>query len=223
MSEYAKPLPQYLADRYRSWKALRFEENRAWYGRLAADGQRPRTMVVSCCDSRMDVVGIFGAEPGDLFVVRNVANIIPPYTRDHAHHGTSAAVEYAIKVLKVANVVIIGHSLCGGVTACHDMCAGEAPELMEEDSIIGRWVDLLQPAYERVASLDLSRKEKIIRLEHEGVIHSLGNLETFPCVQEALEKDEIAIHGAWINIANGALEVYDRETGEFAPLRSGSS
>lgn len=218
MTDHAKALPKYLIDRYRSWKALRFEENKAWYNRLAADGQRPRAMVVSCCDSRMDVVGIFGAEPGDLFVVRNVANIIPAYTRDHAHHGTSAAVEYAIKVLKVTNIVIIGHSMCGGVAACHDMCAGEAPELMEEDSIIGRWVELLRPAFERVASLELSRKEKIAQLEHEGVIHSLGNLVTFPCVKEALENGETAIHGAWIDIATGVIEVYDPATGDFAPI-----
>ncbi len=216
MSELAKPLPQYLVDRYRSWKTLRFEENKAWFARLATEGQRPRAMVVSCCDSRTETVRMFCAEPGDLFVVRNVANIVPPYARDQAHHGTSAAVEYALTVLRVANIVVIGHSKCGGVAACHDMCSGEAPELMEEDSIIGRWVDLLNPAYERVAKLDLTREEKITQLEHEGVINSLNNLATFPCVQEALEKGELAIHGAWINIETGFIEVYNAETKAFA-------
>jgi carbonic anhydrase len=108
------PLPSYLIDRYRLWHTQRFTDNRAWFARLASEGQRPRAMVVSCCDSRINAVEIFGAEPGDLFVVRNVANLVPPYNPDHQHHGTSAAVEYAVNVLKVAHIVVVGHSSCGG-------------------------------------------------------------------------------------------------------------
>ncbi len=218
MSGHAKPLPEYLLDRYRGWKMFRFDENKAWFNRLATEGQRPRAMVISCCDSRTEAVRMFGVEPGDLFVVRNVANIVPPYTRDHAHHGTSAAVEYAIKVLKVANVLVIGHSKCGGVAACHDMCSDEASELTEKDSIIGRWVDLLRPAYERVAVLELDRSEKLRKLEHEGVLNSLSNLATFPCVQEAIEKGETAIHGAWIEIETGVMDVYNPGSDSFASI-----
>lgn len=218
MSAYAKPLPNYLVDRYRKWRAVRFEEDRVWYERLATEGQRPRAMVISCCDSRTDVVNMFGAEPGDLFVVRNVANIVPPYTPDHAHHGTSAAVEYACTVLKVANIVVIGHSRCGGVAACHDMCAGEAPALSGEDSFIGRWVELLQPAYDRVLQRSDDRDERIRLLEREGVMCSLENLETFPFVRSALEKGEIAVHGAFIDIASGGIEIYDPASRNFKPV-----
>ncbi len=217
MSDHAKPLPGYLVDRYRSWKALRFEDNKGWYQRLALEGQRPRAMVISCCDSRTETVRMFGAEPGDLFAVRNVANIVPPYARDHAHHGTSAAVEYAVTVLKVSNIVVLGHSNCGGVGACYSMCSGEAPELKDEFSIIGRWVELLQPAYDRVASNEGDRDEKIDLMSREGVLHSLNNLESFPCVQEALDAGTVALHGAWINIATGVVKHYNPSSKTFEP------
>ena len=132
MSEFApegRPLPHYLIERYRGWRASRWEENRAWYARLAATGQHPRAMVIQCCDSRVNVAEMFGAEPGDLFIVRNIAALVPPHEPDHNHHGTSAAVEYAARVLNVAHIVVVGHSMCGGVHACHDMCAGKAPAL----------------------------------------------------------------------------------------------
>ena len=122
-------LPSYLTERYKGWVSSYFSQNKAWFARLAEEGQRPRAMVIQCCDSRVNAVAMFGAEPGDLFVVRNVANLVPPYNPDHQHHGTSAAVEYAVNVLKVAHIVVVGHSNCGGVHACHDMCAGKAPEL----------------------------------------------------------------------------------------------
>ena len=127
----AKPVPNYFVERFRAWRSNRFEDSKAWYARLMSEGQRPRAMLISCCDSRLDTVSMFGAEPGDLFVVRNVANLVPPYAADHSHHGTSAAVEYAVTALKVAHIVVVGHSSCGGVKACHDMCSGAAPELEE--------------------------------------------------------------------------------------------
>lgn len=213
----SKPLPSFLTERYRAWYKLRFEENRAWYSRLAREGQRPRAMVVSCCDSRVDVVGLFGAEPGDLFVVRNVASLIPPYSPDHSHHGTSAAVEFAVTGLKVTNLVVIGHSSCGGVAACHDMCAGLAPHLEQTSSFIGRWMDIMRPAYEALEGLE-DRAERLSRLEREGVRVSLGNLWGFPFVKEAVQEGRLALHGAWIDIAEGQLHVLSSETGTFAPL-----
>ncbi len=207
------PLPGYLIDRYRSWHALRFADNRAWYARLAKEGQRPRSMMISCCDSRLNVVEIFGTEPGDLFVVRNVASLIPPYSPDHQHHGTSAAVEYAVNTLKVAHIGVVGHSNCGGVHACHDMCAGLAPELDETTSFVGRWMDILRPGYERVAARITEPEVRKTALEQEAVLTSLLNLETFPFVTEAVEAGLLTLHGAFVDIGTGALMAHQGDVG----------
>ena len=148
---FAKPLPNYLLQRYQGWKATSYSENRAWYRRLATEGQRPRAMVISCCDSRVHVTSIFGADQGEFFIHRNIANLVPPYEPDGDHHGTSAAVEYAVTVLNVAHLIVLGHSSCGGVQGCIDMCNGAAPELEEKTSFVGRWMDILKPKYELVA------------------------------------------------------------------------
>jgi len=221
MPKTARTLPSYLAERYRGWRALRFEENSAWYARLAQEGQRPRAMVVSCCDSRVDAVGLFGAEPGDLFVVRNVANLIPPHAPDRVHHGTSAAVEYAVTVLKVAHIVVLGHSNCGGVAACHAMCSGAAPELEAETSFIGRWMDILRPGYQRVAEAcgpDADAETRLLALEREAVLVSLRNLETFPFVRAAIDAGAVTLHGAWMDIAEGRLHMFSPETRSFSAI-----
>ncbi|HUF86855.1 MAG TPA: carbonic anhydrase [Thermohalobaculum sp.] len=212
---HLSPLPGYLLERYRAWHKLRFAENRAWYARLASEGQRPRAMMIACCDSRININEIFGAEPGDLFVVRNVANLVPPYSPDHQHHGTSAAVEFAVGALKVAHIVVVGHSNCGGVAACHDMCAGLAPELEERSSFIGRWMDILRPGYERVAA-GVPEAARQSALEREAVLVSLRNLATFPFVARAVESGMLTLHGAFVDIGTGALKVHG-EAG-FAPV-----
>ena len=135
---YVKPLPNYLIQRYHGWKATTFEDNHAWYRRLASEGQRPRAMVISCCDSRVHVTAIFGAEQGEFFIHRNIANLVPAYLPDGEPHGTSAAVEYAVTALKVSHIIVLGHSSCGGVRGCHDMCTGHAPDLEKSSSFVGR-------------------------------------------------------------------------------------
>ncbi|MEM7176872.1 MAG: carbonic anhydrase [Pseudomonadota bacterium] len=212
------PMPRYLVRQYDGWRDGSFAENKAWFARLASTGQHPRAMLISCCDSRVDAVGMFGSEPGDLFVVRNVANLVPPYSPDHQHHGTSAAVEYAVNALKVAHIVVIGHSTCGGVKACHDMCTGTAPELEETSSFIGRWMDILREPCNRVIAEGLTGPELATRLEHEAVLTSLRNLETFPFVAEAIARGELSLHGAWIDIGSGHLYTADTD-GCFSPVR----
>ncbi|MEM9763252.1 MAG: carbonic anhydrase [Pseudomonadota bacterium] len=212
----ASTLPVYLKKRHAAWKASDYKENSAWFHNLAAEGQHPRTMLVTCCDSRVPAVEIFGAEPGDLFVVRNVANLIPPHEPDHAHHGTSAAVEFAVNKLKVAHIVVIGHSGCGGVKACHDMCAGDAPELAEGPSYVGRWMDILRPGYETVVAKTEPGPERLAALEREAVKVSIRNLLTFPFVSEKLDEGTLSLAGAWFEIATGDLLIYDPKTGGFA-------
>ncbi|MHC0052230.1 carbonic anhydrase [Actibacterium sp. D379-3] len=213
----AKPLPSYLVQRYQGWKATAYAENKVWYRRLADEGQRPRAMVISCCDSRVHVTSIFGADQGEFFIHRNIANLVPPYEPDGDHHGTSAAVEYAVRVLKVANLVVLGHSSCGGVRGCHDMCSGAAPELEEKTSFIGRWMDILRPGYEAVAHI-ADPAEQMRALEHQAILMSLSNLMTFPFVREAVEAEELSLHGVWHDIGEGGLFFYDTDKDGFLPV-----
>ena len=183
---HARPLPSYLVQRYHGWKATTWQENKAWYKRLASGGQHPRAMVISCCDSRVHVTSIFGADQGEFFIHRNIANLVPPHNPDGEHHGTSAALEYGVTALKVAHLVVMGHSGCGGVRGCHDMCSGHAPALEEKSSYVGRWMDILRPGYERVRGVE-DEGARIAALEQQAVVISLENLMTFPFVRQAVE------------------------------------
>lgn len=209
----ARPLPNYLVQRYHGWKATAFSENRSWYKRLANEGQHPRAMVISCCDSRVHVTSIFGADQGEFFIHRNIANLVPPYSPDGNQHGTSAAVEYAVTALKVAHVIVLGHSSCGGVQGCLDMCQGRAPALEEKTSFVGRWMDILRPGYERVKDVDSQAQARA--LEKEAVLVSLQNLMTFPFVKTAVEENLLTLHGLWHDIGEGGLEFFDQEVGEY--------
>jgi carbonic anhydrase len=202
------PLPAYLIQRYKGWKATKYVENKVWYKHLAEDGQHPRAMVISCCDSRVHVTAIFGSDTGEFFIHRNIANLVPPYNPDGDHHGTSAAVEYAVTSLKVSHIIVLGHSNCGGVSACHQMCSGNAPELEEKSSFVGRWMDILRPGYERVQHIEDSQNQ-IAALEKEGVVVSLENLMTFPFIATAVESETLSLHGLWNDIGEGHLFFYD--------------
>jgi len=215
--QHARPLPSYLVKRYHGWKATTFAENHTWYRRLAEEGQRPRAMIISCCDSRVHVSSIFGADSGEFFIHRNIANLVPPYEPDGDHHGTSAAIEYAVTALKVAHLIVIGHSQCGGVAGCHAMCSGKAPELEQKSSFVGRWMDILRPGYERVSASG-DEAEQVRALELEGVVVSLENLMTFPFVKDAVEVGDMTVHGLWTDLGAGGLSQYDPEQGEFEPL-----
>lgn len=212
----AKPLPQYLVQRFHGWKATTYSQNEAWYRRLADDGQHPRAMVISCCDSRVHVTSIFGADNGEFFLHRNIANLVPPYKPDGAQHGTSAAVEYAVTALKVAHIIVLGHSSCGGVAGCLDMCTGRAPELEEKTSFVGRWMDILRPGYENVK--DLPDAEQADALEKEAVLVSLNNLMSFPFVADDVKSGKITLHGLWHDIGEGSVEQYDPATEAFSAI-----
>ncbi|EEW26797.1 carbonic anhydrase [Rhodobacter ferrooxidans] len=212
---YAKPLPAYLVQRFNGWKATSYQENKAWFRRLAESGQHPRAMVISCCDSRVHVTSIFGADEGEFFIHRNVANLVPPFSPDGQVHGTSAAVEYAVTALRVAHIVVLGHSHCGGVQGCHDMCSGAAPELELASSFVGRWMDILRPGYARVAHLPDAARPRA--LEKEAVLVSLENLMTFPFVRAAVEAERLTLHGLWTDTGEGGLEQYDPAVG-FVPV-----
>jgi carbonic anhydrase len=214
----ARLLPKSYIQRYRGWRATEFEGNQSWYTRLADGGQHPRAMVISCCDSRVHVTSIFGAETGEFFIHRNIANLVPPYAPDGDHHGTSAAIEYAVTALGVAHIMVIGHSDCGGVRGCHQMCSGKAPELEEKSSFVGRWMDILRPGYEEIAKKGVDEADQIAALERKGVLVSLQNLMTFPFVAGRVENKELSLHGMLWNIRDGHMECYDGETDTFVAI-----
>jgi len=214
--KYARPLPGYLTKRYHGWKATTYAEDKGWYRRLAEDGQHPRAMVISCCDSRVHVTSIFGADEGEIFIHRNIANLVPPYNPDGHHHGTSAAVEYAVSTLKVSHLIVLGHSGCGGVQGSYDMCSGNAPHLEDSSSFVGRWMEILRPGFDQLPDGDEATRKAA--LEKASVLISLENLMSFPFVKRAVEDDDLALHGLWNNIGEGILEGYNPQTATFNPL-----
>ncbi|GGJ25938.1 carbonic anhydrase [Neoroseomonas lacus] len=187
-----------LIDGYRRFRAETWPRERARFEELAARGQRPHTMVIACSDSRVDPQMIFSAGPGELFVVRNVANLVPPYMPDAQFHGTSAAVEFAVRVLKVERVVVMGHALCGGISA---LLGGAPPEA--QDFVAG-WMGIAQRARTVALRCDAPEQRQEIA-EHEAVRISLENLMTFPWVLEAVASDRLTLHGAHFGVATGRL------------------
>ena len=214
--QQARPLPAYLISRFHGWRATTYQDNKAWYRRLAESGQHPRAMVISCCDSRVHVTSIFGADEGEFFIHRNIANLVPPYNPDGEYHGTSAAVEYAVTSLGVAHIVVLGHSNCGGVKGCHDMCSGHAPALLEKSSFVGRWMDILRPGFDKVKAE--GHADDLRALEKQAVLTSLENLMTFPFVCPAVDDDRLTLHGLWTDTGEGGLEQFDPSRGGFVAV-----
>lgn len=210
--------PSDLIDGYQAFKEGRLQEERARYEVLAELGQQPKTLIISCCDSRAAPETVFNAAPGELFVVRNVANLVPPYEADDGFHGTSAALEFAVQALKVENIVVMGHGRCGGVQAflLQDEAVVETKPLSPGD-FIGKWITLLEPAKKKMICEDgadfASRKRA---MEEAGIRNSIDNLMTFPCVQTQVERGKITIHGAWFDISSGELFILDKTTGLFS-------
>lgn len=182
------------------------------YVSLAREGQSPETMLVACSDSRSAPETIFDAGPGELFVLRNVGNLIPPFEPDGEFHSTSAALEFAVDVLKVKNIVIMGHGRCGGIRAA--LAQGDKP--LKPGDFIGKWMSLIHPAAEAVASATvMTSTERETALERISVRYSLNNLRTFPQVREREEQGELTLYGAWFDISAGELWAMNRETGDF--------
>jgi carbonic anhydrase len=208
--------PEHLADRFRRFKFRHFVANQDHYEELAKYGQNPDVMVVSCSDSRVDPETIFTAMPGELFVVRNVANLVPPYETSGKYHGVSAALEFAALNLRVKHILVMGHSGCGGVRACIDHDAARQTQA----EFIRNWMSMLDEPYERLRKErpELGGNELRMALEREAIKTSLANLRTFPCIQILEGKGRVALHGAYFDIATGTLEVLNDATESFVAL-----
>jgi carbonic anhydrase len=207
-------LPQRLIDGYGAFASGRLQSEQDRYRELAEHGQTPEIMVIGCCDSRVSPEVIFDARPGELFVVRNVANLVPPYETDGKYHGVSAALEFGVGVLKVKHIVILGHAHCGGIRAY-----AEDAEPISPGDFIGRWMSLMAPAAEKVGARgSMSRADYLERMEKASIVNTLGNLMTFPRLRKLIERGAVALHGAYFGVAKGELSVLDRATGEFRPV-----
>ncbi|MFP1630717.1 carbonic anhydrase [Zhengella sp. ZM62] len=207
--------PTSLAQGYRDFMQGRFAIESERYQMLAREGQKPETLVIACCDSRAAPEMIFNALPGELFVVRNVANLVPPYKPDGEYHSTSASLEFAVQSLKVRNILVLGHGRCGGVSAA--LKTGAEP--LSPGDFIGKWMGLLGPASEAVGSYAfMTGAEKQTALERISIRYSLQNLRTFPCVDILEKKGRLSLHGAWFDISTGELWVMNAQSGDFERL-----
>lgn len=204
--------PEKLLEGYASFMAGRYSNEKTRYRNLAEEGQDPDTMIIACCDSRAAPETIFDCGPGTLFVARNVANLVPPYIPDGAYHSTSAALEYAVRVLKVKNIIVMGHGRCGGIHAA--LKPEETP--YSASDFIGKWLTLLTDVAEKVKGADLlTDSERQTALERISIRNSIDNLRSFPHVSALEKNNELHLHGAWFDISTGELWVMDPENGDF--------
>ncbi len=204
--------PEHLLNGYHAFLEGRYSHEERRYRELAHEGQKPRTMVIACCDSRAAPETIFDSGPGELFVVRNVANLVPPYKPDGENHGTSAALEFAVQSLKVESIVVLGHGRCGGIAASLD----QNSKPLSSSDFIGNWMNLIKPAAEVISANTLmTASERQRAMERVSIRFQLQNLRTFPCVSILEGKGRLSLHGAWFDISTGELSVMDSETGDF--------
>jgi carbonic anhydrase len=209
------PFPQQLLDGYQAFTTQRLPTEQTRYRELSERGQSPEVMVIGCCDSRVSPEVIFDAGPGELFVVRNVANLVPVYQPDSGAHGVSAALEYAVSVLRVKHIVVLGHAQCGGIRAFVNKIKPLSP-----GDFIGKWMAMFIKPGEVVEQRDRESMEDFtVRIEKAAVFRSLENLLTFPFVRERVQAGEMQLHGAYFGVAEGSLFVLDPVAKEFRSVR----
>jgi carbonic anhydrase len=209
--------PSTLLSGYRNFMSGRYVDQRERYRVLAEQGQKLHTLVVVCCDSRAAPEMVFDADPGELFVVRNVANMVPPYEPDGQYHSTSAALEFAVQALRVKDIIVMGHGRCGGISAALDPNS----EPLSPGDFIGKWMNLVAPAAEQIQGNSvMTAVERQTALERISIRNSISNLRTFPCVKILEERGKLRIHGAWFDISNGELWVMDPQSRDFVRLDS---
>ena len=209
-------IPPILHQGYARFRQERYAQMRQSYAALE-EGQAPETLIIACADSRVDPATIFDAAPGDLFVIRNVAALVPHYQADFGMHGVSSALEFGIKVLGIKSIIVMGHGQCGGV----DLCLHQSPEDQSDLQFVSQWVELAAPAREAVNQLlpNGTPEERQLLAEYKTVGVSLTNLLSFPFVQEKVTAGQLTLHGAWYSVHEGQLLWRDPQTEEFSPIK----
>jgi len=216
MVKKSSPQLDHLIAGYRRFRENAWNPNRERWATLR-DGQQPEVMVIACSDSRVDPAQIFDVDPGEIFVVRNVAAMVPPFETTPGHHGVSAALEFAVQVLKVREIVVMGHGMCGGCKAALTQeLHGTEPG---EGGFIADWIALLDEAREPIAqTMGTEGRAAERAMEQAGVKVSLANLRTFPCIRRKEASGELSLRGAFFAISDGILHVLDEDHGHFHPV-----
>ncbi len=215
----ARPLlPDRLVSGYEAFLGGRFAREHDRFQHLAKEGQNPRILLIGCCDSRVSPEVIFDASPGEIFVIRNIANLVPPYSPNDDLHGTSAALEYAVLGLRVEHIVILGHARCGGVRAYADADLDPYQKPLSAGDFIGKWISLIAPAAAKIGPATEPVEEYSERLALASIIQGLANLRTFPAVATLEKRGILALHGAYFGILEGKLLALDEPAGRFLPI-----
>ena len=210
-------LPEDLAKGYRTFWTGRLKEEQDRFRHLADYGQRPPALLIGCCDSRVSPEVIFGAGPGEIFVIRNIANLVPPFDKHTPSAETSAAIEYAVIALNVAHIVIMGHAQCGGIRA-FAQGTQDAFEPLSEANFIAKWKGLIAPAADRLGAYIGDFEHYCESLSYASIIQGLANLRTYPWVREREEAGRLSLHGAYFGVANGRMTALDQTSGQFVPV-----
>lgn len=206
-----------LLEGYARFRRNGYRDQRQRFDELVKDGQSPKLMVIACSDSRVDPAQIFDVDPGEIFVVRNVAALVPPFETTPGYHGVSAALEFAVQVLKVRKIVVMGHGRCGGCKVALTQEMRNA--LPGEGGFIADWIGLLDGVRDEVVQeYGTQGREAEVAMEHAAVRVSLDNLRTFACVSDKEASGELSLHGTFFAIADGVLHLMDAESGNFSPI-----
>ena len=211
MIKKISPLPEFLIERYNNWRSTLYSNNIKKFNKLAIQGQNPYSMVISCCDSRVHVTSIFGSDEGEIFIHRNIANLVPPYSPNEIYDSTAAAIEYATKELKIRHLIILGHTGCGGIKTSYLI---HKKKLNRNYTFIDKWLSIIQPAHNSIAK-SFSEEDQIEQLGEESVKNSLNNLFSFPDIKLLVENNNLSIHGLIHDIGSGRLKYLDPITQTF--------
>ena len=211
MIDHISPPPKFLVNKYKKWRSESFSNNKDHFKKLASLGQHPSSMIISCCDSRVHPTSLFEAIEGELFIYRNIANLVPPSTSNIENYGTAAAIEYAIKVIKIKHLIILGHTDCGGVKSGHSLHSNKTGQ---ENEYLNKWLDLLLPAFDNIEK-NIPEKKQISQLEEESIKNSINNLFSFSFIKKKVEEKTLSIHGLIQDIGSGELEFLNPQTKNF--------
>lgn len=206
-----------LVEGYQKFRDHYFDQENSVFMDLVRQGQRPKILMIACSDSRVDPALVMNCKPGDLFVVRNVANLVPPYENDQSYHGTSAALEFGVCVLGIKHVILFGHTQCGGIQSlfenAHDKCG--------KNSFLVKWMELAQRAHAAIENCHSERplEEKVHLCGQYSLINSLKNLKTFPWIKERVDQGSLRLHAWNFDMSKGILEQYDEEQNSFEEIK----
>jgi carbonic anhydrase len=211
---------EFLKEGFKDFKKNYYENDKSYIDNLVKSGQRPKFMVIACSDSRVDPAILFQTKPGEVFAVRNVANLVPPYSPDKGHHGVSAAIEFGVLDLKIEHIIVLGHAHCGGIkTLCNNYNAGVdiLPTKNTQREFIDSWMNIASPIMDKINSKDCSEPLQHF-IEKESIKNSIQNLRTFPWIIELIQNKKLTLHGWWFDLKIGEIFCFDEDKNTFVTI-----